>query len=1013
MTSIVDLSQWSYLLNPNQYDVQVGGLDYYVENADQTYSLTSPSADVARFQVDAGDTWSNDPTTKNRSEISGTTVYAPGTQVNVSYGFEIEPGLTNTASWLVTGQFHQVENNGYSPPFEINFNGNDHMGIAVNYLTSSGAQAYKQLWTDPSNIVRGHEYQMQIEATFDQGTGTGHLLVIRDGVTLVNYTGPMGFPGMSGVYWKEGLYRSADSVTMAADYSNLSVTTGSSAPPTPPTTAAESYAAKAGAALSVSAAQGVLAKDVDHNGQTLHAALATNGGPAHGSLVLNADGSFTYTPTAGYAGTDSFTYIASDSVSSSSPTTVTLNVAASAPTIQAASYGAHTGQALTENAAQGVLSVDTDNNGLTLHAALAANGGPAHGTLALNADGSFIYTPTAGFVGTDSFTYIASDSLSAGAPTTVTLNVAGGAPTAVASSYAAHAAQTLTEDAAHGVLVGATDPNGLALTAALAANGGPAHGTVVLNADGSFTYTPTTGFAGTDSFTYIASDSVSSSSPTTVTLNVAANAPTTQAASYSAHAGQVLVETAAQGVLSVDTDNNGLTLTAALAANGGPAHGTVALNADGSFTYTPTTGFAGTDSFTYIASDSLSAGAPTTVTLNVVDPPPTTTPGAYSIAGDVSTSVTAAQGVLAGDVDNNGLALSAALAQNGGPQHGALTLNADGSFTYTPTQGYVGTDSFTYVASDSLGSSAPTTVTLTVAPQHIVGGTGNDTYYVYNSADQVIVAAGTPNETVVADSNYVLPANIQHLILNGSGLTGTVNAAGDTITSQGGPNTLVGNANNITFYVNNIGDQVAMQSGHSGDMVASTVSYVMPTNVVSMQLVGTGLTATANAAGGNYISSINGGNTLIGSAKGGDTFTVSHSNDIIVAPTTATNDTVDAYSSYALPANVANLVGKGSNAITLVGNSLNNVITANTGADTLTGGGGTDTFVIGTADKIETITDFSAGDKINISAFKSAGLTPTFTDHGSFSTISFSNGDAIELLGVHASSLSVQGHYVV
>ena len=225
MTAIVDLSHWSYLLNPNQYDLQVGGLDYYVENADRTYSLTPASSTVARFQVDGGDRWSSDPSTKNRSEISGLTHYAPGAHIDVTYGFKIEPGQANTASWLVTGQFHQIENNGYSPPFEINFNGSDHMGIAVNYLTSSGAQAYKELWTDKSSIVRGHNYQMQIEATFDRGAGAGHLVVIRDGVTLVNYYGPMGFPGMSGVYWKEGIYRSASGTTMAADYSNLSIKT--------------------------------------------------------------------------------------------------------------------------------------------------------------------------------------------------------------------------------------------------------------------------------------------------------------------------------------------------------------------------------------------------------------------------------------------------------------------------------------------------------------------------------------------------------------------------------------------------------------------------------------------------------------------------------------------------------------------------------------------------------------------------------------------------------------------
>jgi VCBS repeat-containing protein len=72
------------------------------------------------------------------------------------------------------------------------------------------------------------------------------------------------------------------------------------------------------------APRGVLLNDSDADGDILSAAVAT--GPAHGTLVLNADGSFQYTPTPGYSGTDSFTYRASDALSSSAATTVTLTV---------------------------------------------------------------------------------------------------------------------------------------------------------------------------------------------------------------------------------------------------------------------------------------------------------------------------------------------------------------------------------------------------------------------------------------------------------------------------------------------------------------------------------------------------------------------------------------------------------------------------------------------------------------------------------------------------------------
>ncbi|QUD89133.1 Ig-like domain-containing protein [Phenylobacterium montanum] len=824
--------------------------------------------------------------------------------------------------------------------------------------------------------------------------------------------------------WPGNAPSSFASAQMQVDYvrayslSSLNLSSGAAPSaihtPQPPVAAADAYSAHAGSTLSIAAAQGVLANDTDPNGKALTASLIAGGGPQHGTLTLNVDGSFTYAPAAGYAGADSFTYVASDSAGGSSPTKVTLNVGQTAPTAKADAYAGHAGATLIQTAGQGVLANDVDNNGLALTASLAQNGGPQHGTLSLNADGSFAYTPTAGFAGTDSFTYVASDSLGSSAATTVTLNVTAQAPTTQAASYGASAGHALAVGAVQGVLAGDADSNGLSLTAALAQNGGPQHGALSLNPDGSFTYTPNAGFAGTDSFTYIASDSLASGAPTTVTLNVAAQAPTTQAASYDGHAGQTLSVGAAQGVLASAADNNGLTLlTAALATNGGPQHGTLTLNADGSFSYTPTLGYAGPDSFTYVASDILSAGTPTTVTINVLDPPPTTQVDAYGAAGDVATAVSAAQGVLANDIDNNGLTLTAALATNGGPSHGTLTLNGDGSFSYTPTLGYVGADSFTYIASDSLSSSAPTTVTLNVAAQNITGGTGGDTYYVYNSADQITVAAGTPNESVIATCSYTLPANIQNLTLNGSGLTGAGNALNDTLTSLGGPNTLVAGTGVDTFYVNNTGDVVINNSSQTGDLIISSVSYTLPTGVHSLRLTTPGTTAIGNAAGGNYLTSVNGGDTLVGGAGGNDVFSVSHSNDVVQVAAGTPNETVNAWCSYTLSANVQNLVAKTAGAVTLVGNTMNNVITAGTGADILTGGGGADTFVVGVADKLETVTDFTSVDRIDISAFQSAGLTPTFTDYGTYSTVGFSNGDVIKLLGVHASSLAVSGHYIV
>ena len=112
---------------------------------------------------------------------------------------------------------------------------------------------------------------------------------------------------------------------------------------------------------------GVLDNDTDPDGDTLTAVLVT--GPTNGTLTLNADGSFTYTPTDNFIGTDSFTYTANDGALNSNTATVTINVTTvnSAPVANNDSYDAPNG-ILTVPAATGVLADDTDPDGDTLTA---------------------------------------------------------------------------------------------------------------------------------------------------------------------------------------------------------------------------------------------------------------------------------------------------------------------------------------------------------------------------------------------------------------------------------------------------------------------------------------------------------------------------------------------------------------------------------------------------------------------------------------------------------------------
>ncbi|MDB5515210.1 MAG: hypothetical protein JWQ17_1968, partial [Tardiphaga sp.] len=142
--------------------------------------------------------------------------------------------------------------------------------------------------------------------------------------------------------------------------------------------------------------------------------------------------------------------------------------------------------------------------------------------------------------------------------------------------------------------------------------------------------------------------------------------------------------------------------------------GTVVVQANGDFTYTPPANHNGPDSFTYTLTDgTLTDTATVSIAVNPVNDAPVAANDAYQVNEDGILSPAAA-GVLANDGDIDGNPLSAVLVA--GPAHGTLTLNADGSFVYTPTADYHGADSFTYHANDGSADSNVVTVNLTVNP---------------------------------------------------------------------------------------------------------------------------------------------------------------------------------------------------------------------------------------------------------------------------------------------------------
>lgn len=223
-------------------------------------------------------------------------------------------------------------------------------------------------------------------------------------------------------YVPVGSFAGADVFTYQAtdgtDFSAARVKIGN----TLPEAIADIYFPVPGQTLTNAPATGVLANDLDIDGDPLVSARVVVL-PRHGVLNFNADGSFTYTANTGYSGTDEFRYVVSDGLADSPPARVKMGN--TAPVAQDDSgYLAFPGQSLDVNSLQGVLANDLDaDNDPTLTAVLVS--APSHGTLTLTADGSFSYLAQGGFIGDDHFTYVVSDGLTQSPEATVTLQVRG------------------------------------------------------------------------------------------------------------------------------------------------------------------------------------------------------------------------------------------------------------------------------------------------------------------------------------------------------------------------------------------------------------------------------------------------------------------------------------------------------------------------------------------------------------------------------------------------------------
>ena len=350
----------------------------------------------------------------------------------------------------------------------------------------------------------------------------------------------------------------------------------------------------------------------------------------------------------------------------------------------------------------GVLTNDSDADGDRLRAVVVDV--PSHGILDFRSTGFFNYVPDQDFYGVDTFTYTANDTQVSNLAT-VTITIIGVFDPAVAQtdSYSVRN-PSLSISAESGVLSNDLNPEIADLSAVLVEDVG--NGILVFNSDGSFVF-QNEGFRGTTSFRYAVVDDQGVQNTATVTIEVDLT-PIAEDDVYQVDEDAVLDLHAADGILANDIDEQMDEIQLTLVDD--VQHGSLIIQNNGAFRYTPDPEYFGPDGFTYFLNDGIEDSRIASVLFDVVsvNDLPVVTGEQYFVLKNGLITVPAVEGVLANDSDIDGLMLTAILLTP--PENGVLTLAADGSLSYRPNADFAGADSFTYIVDDGIDQSEPVVV---------------------------------------------------------------------------------------------------------------------------------------------------------------------------------------------------------------------------------------------------------------------------------------------------------------
>jgi len=453
-----------------------------------------------------------------------------------------------------------------------------------------------------------------------------------------------------------------------------------------------------------------LTNDVDPDSTTITIEVIPVTEPNNGTIVINPDGSFEYTPNAGFAGTDTVVVEICDSgfplpeicgfdtliifvndTINDAPVTISENFEINEDDILDASY----------------LNGDFDPDGTELVYDTVATFGPTHGEIIIGSDGSFTYIPDENYYGNDTVIVNVCDN---GIPLPAECSLdtifiiilpVNDAPVIENETIITSMDSTITGN----FLDNDYDPDSTELFIEVIPVTEPTNGIIIINPDGSYTYTPNEGFSGSDTVVVEICDSglplpeLCDFDTLIIIVNDGLNDPPVAISeNFEINEDDILEANFING----DSDPDGTELTVDTIPLFGPLNGEIFIFSDGSFTYTPNENYYGTDTIIVTVCDN---GIPLPaecvqdtifIVILPVNDAPIIVGEEYASAGEEVVG-----NILDNDFDPDSTVLSVDTIPISGPTNGTIDINPDGSFVYTPDEGFAGSDTIVVTVCDS------------------------------------------------------------------------------------------------------------------------------------------------------------------------------------------------------------------------------------------------------------------------------------------------------------------------